>query len=235
MQVWNLKNFRPVFVPQLSNEQMMPYNVQPYLHKALCYVFVAVKLKTKIMNNRVLKENERIVKFRSWKDGKMEYSHRMPDVKFWESNNDIFKIELMQFTGKKDCKGIDVYEGDIVKYFSQYVCYKHPLGDEKAEIIHLHTDAYGTKTLEKFNPLIGIVQWNNKYQAYEPLIDKEYDYDHVSFLLVCYDEHYCKNEPMSSDDDNSVRSYYEVIGNIYENHELVPSKPDEETDGSHDT
>ena len=39
VQVWNLKNFRPVFVPQLNNEQMMPYNVQPYLHKALCYAF----------------------------------------------------------------------------------------------------------------------------------------------------------------------------------------------------
>ena len=36
MQVWNLKNFRPVFVPKSNKEQMMPYNVQPYLHKALC-------------------------------------------------------------------------------------------------------------------------------------------------------------------------------------------------------
>lgn len=51
MQVWNLKNFRPVFAQKLNRDKMMPYNVQPYLHKALCYVFVAVKLEELKINN----------------------------------------------------------------------------------------------------------------------------------------------------------------------------------------
>ena len=34
-------------------------------------------------------------------------------------NADHFCIKLMQFTGKKDCQGKDVYEGDIVKFDRQ--------------------------------------------------------------------------------------------------------------------
>jgi len=34
-------------------------------------------------------------------------------------NADHHCIELMQFTGKKDCKGKDVYEGDIVEFDRQ--------------------------------------------------------------------------------------------------------------------
>lgn len=181
-------------------------------------------------NNRVLAPNERIVKFRSWQDGKMEYSSRMPDVSFWSNIKDPYKAEIMIFTGKKDCRGRDVFEGDIVKYFSQHTCYKNCQPEEKAEIEHLHTNAYGDKTLDRYNPLSGVVLWNNKYQAFEPLINREYSYDHVSFLLVCYDDNWIENVPMSNDDNNSIRSYYEVIGNIYETPELIPSLQKESDD-----
>lgn len=170
------------------------------------------------MNNRVLKENERIIKFRSWKNGKMEYSHRMPDIGFWKNNDNIFDIELMQYIGKKDCRGRDIFEGDIIKYFNEHQCCT-VVNDKskKADVEILFTDAYGTKSFNRYNALIGIVSWNNKEQVYEPIIiDEEYGYQ-FSFTFICAPEYY-------QQEDGWAQSWYEVIGNIYETPHLKPSK-----------
>ncbi len=57
----------------------------------------------------------REIKFRAW-DKTMK---KMSYPKLWDNSmpsNWEHWFELQQFTGKKDCKGKEVYEGDIVEF-----------------------------------------------------------------------------------------------------------------------
>lgn len=151
---------------------------------------------------------QREIKFRYWNGKEIEYNlyneyGESVSIDKWLSSDG-----MMQYTGLKDKNGKEIYEGDIVEYFDW--CYANTDGDKiQKEFI----DAYGNRYINKWNPLIGVVKWNNEVQTYEPLISAQEDYNDNCFAYVCQDSSF-KDYP---------DSYYEVIGNIYQNKDLYES------------
>ena len=145
----------------------------------------------------------RDIKFRAW-DKRTKRLYQVQTLQFYGTNNtvdacwtngvdfdgestlgepelnNLHNLELMQYTGMKDVKGVEIYEGDIVKR------------------TYLFDGAFG-KTH------IGEVVYDNYYARH--VISKP-----NKFI-----------EPKTEDLGNmlSYKSAYEVIGNIYENPELL--------------
>lgn len=127
----------------------------------------------------------REIKFRAWYGSKLG----MMTPSFNGDINEIFALkhgEYMQFTGLKDSKGNEIYEGDIIliNYDEAYSEHASYIGQVK----YRSDDNY---------PAFDLIPW----------IDCEMNA--LSWLR--------------SESDPSVKSY-EVIGNIYENPELLTEK-----------
>ncbi|MEF7566396.1 YopX family protein [Bacillus infantis] len=116
----------------------------------------------------------REIKFRAWLTNK-NMMYQFDDDSLGDHFNRLAygyrEFELMQYTGLKDKKGQEIYEGDILSAF------------------------HGTQ--------ITAVTWNEKYGLYEIVLQ-------VSGL----------SEPMEELLGNHL-DVVEVIGNIYENPELL--------------
>lgn len=149
----------------------------------------------------------RELKFRAWDVGDKEWR---TDLNFYIDSNNVKVVfisgvasnglEIMQFTGLKDKNGKEIYEGDILRY-NYHIQYEK--------------EWKGSRENKDF---IGVVEYHNK------ILKIGYESDETLFVgfILCgckgTDEEYFTPIPQLED--------IEVIGNIYENKELL-EKEDE--------
>lgn len=123
----------------------------------------------------------------------------------WSQDDDVFfkdvsdKYEIMQFTGLKDSNGKEIYDGDIVSWLPDYV-------------------------LKNSKALIGKVVWGCEGFYLEQITDEKWQIDDYPSYPA---EFYCVY-------DESIERLFmweelEVIGNIYENPELLKEVKNEYT------
>lgn len=120
----------------------------------------------------------------------------MTDVIGFIPENEGRRFEMMQFTGLKDKKGKEIWEGDIVKWI-------YPDVDD---------DYYKNKA--KFGSIFGIIYWNNE--------DCSFSIKQISIGSVKFDKNNVHEvewnlEFYDYDGREFEWNELEVVGNIYEN------------------
>lgn len=154
----------------------------------------------------------RKIKFRAWyKEGNTMHYDCLPlggwnnwwiafdNDKKYDGEFEVGKdIEIMQFTGLQDCNGIEIYEGDIIKFNSNI-----------GEVIY-ECGSFGIGFKECIN--------------YETMIKEIYTATGCDNpLSVCYNDNFISIWEIYwnyNEEDNTIYSV-EVIGNIHTNADLL--------------
>lgn len=118
-------------------------------------------------------------------------------------------IEIMQCTGLKDKNGKLIYEGDVIVIPNHYPFYDYKNEEDMKQSLN---ETLGEIKGESVLNYVGIVE--NIYNSWQ------YVYHCVNPKKVGISEgiNYLLNEDGIEENENS---YFEVIGNIYENKELL--------------
>lgn len=148
----------------------------------------------------------REIKFRAW-DGKRIFvpaiHHSGYDLNELLYSFDSDGVKLMQYTGLKDKNGMEIYEGDILQRASSINSDYH--GEWiRDEVIHKPGQWFSSHVSSEKGKL------PRGYTA-GPLLDSYFDYDGKLYAFGKDYEPACTGE---------------VIGNIYENPELLEAKND---------
>lgn len=152
----------------------------------------------------------REIKFRAWDsyNGKMLDNHEPP---VWNSvmpmashmGSEPKNFIVMQFTGLKDCNGVDIYEGDILSVMVQELSDKLP--------------KTGIKELDEYKPKKG-----EKFHTGEK-IPAIWTIEHVNHLTYTGFKFYGLNRRFNKMATRSMiyNNQVKVIGNIHQNPELL--------------